>query len=115
MKEETLNQLINTNNKEYWESRKRPGEEIMKSGFVMAEGFEKTVVLLSRIAKQFDEAVFSGKNFRFELRWDQKAKRTFWCFFDSTECDEGASLIQDPDIPKGFPEPDPAQAPSHHK
>lgn len=68
-----MSQLISVNNKEYWESRKRPGEELMQTGFVMAEGFEKTIVLLSRIAEQFDEAVFSGKDFRFELRWDRKA------------------------------------------
>ena len=64
-------------NEDYWQTRKRPGEEIMRTGFVMEEGFQKTVALLSVIAKHFEEAVFSGRDFRFELRYDQDAHRTF--------------------------------------
>ena len=91
------------NNKEYWESRKRPGEEITDAGFVMADGFEMFVTFGMVLFKQFRRAIEENKSFRFELRWDAKARRTFYCFFDATKCDE-AYQPMDPSIPCSAPE-----------
>lgn len=59
----------------------KPDEKLAVKAIVKTEGFEKTVIFMSELMRQFYLMAARHKSFRMELFYDAEALNVDYCFF----------------------------------